>query len=402
VGGPQLIGIGAAREDDITGHPLYRTSATLADGREIIYFDETAGAPRVLHDSRDLPPVQHSSQTRYDALAGEWVAIAGHRQTRTYHPPADACPLCPSTQGHLTEIPSPAYDVVVFENRFPSFAGVGPGAELPGQHTADAPPADRTAAAPGFPVMSRQGLFQPQPGNGRCEVVCFTSDHRASMSSLPASRVRTVVDVWADRTSALAGHPGVQQVFCFENRGIEIGVTLEHPHGQIYGYPFITPVTSRMLSQVAQYRAVNGRNLFADIVIEEAAGPRVVASNEHWFAFVPFAARWPLEVHLYPRRQVPDLPALTDAERDAFVPVYLEVLRRMEGVFADTLPSITAWHQAPVFAGRDDFWLHLRLFSIRRAVGKLKYLAGSESAMGAFINDIAPEAAAQRLRAVVL
>jgi UDPglucose--hexose-1-phosphate uridylyltransferase len=84
------------------------------------------------------------------------------------------------------------------------------------------------------------------------------------------------------------------------------------------------------------------------------------------------------------------------------VPVYLEVLRRMEGVFADTLPSITAWHQAPVFAGRDDFWLHLRLFSIRRAVGKLKYLAGSESAMGAFINDIAPEAAAQRLREVVL
>jgi UDPglucose--hexose-1-phosphate uridylyltransferase len=74
----------------------------------------------------------------------------------------------------------------------------------------------------------------------------------------------------------------------------------------------------------------------------------------------------------------------------------------MEGVFADTLPSITAWHQAPVFAGRDDFWLHLRLFSIRRAVGKLKYLAGSESAMGAFINDIAPEAAAQRLREVVL
>jgi UDPglucose--hexose-1-phosphate uridylyltransferase len=356
---------------------VYRTAARLADGREIIYFDESPDATRDLHDSRDLPAVQHSSQVRYDALAGEWVAIAGHRQTRTYHPPADACPLCPSTPGHLTEIPSPAYDVVVFENRFPSFAGDGPG-------------------------VQRNGIFDPQPGNGRCEVVCFTSDHRASMSSLPASRIRTVVDVWADRTQALGRHPGVQQVFCFENRGVEIGVTLEHPHGQIYGYPFVTPVTSRMLNQVADYRNAHGRNLFEDVVAHESAGPRLVAGNEHWFAFVPFAARWPLEVHLYPRRRVPDLPALTDQQRDAFVPVYTEVLRRMEGVFADTLPSITGWHQAPVREGREDFWLHLRLFSIRRAVGKLKYLAGSESAMGAFINDIAPEAAARRLREVVL
>ena len=360
-----------------TGHRLYRTVTTLADGRELIYFDERPGAARKLHDGRDLPAVQHSSQARFDVLAGEWVAIAGHRQTRTYHPPANACPLCPSTPGNLTEIPSPAYDVVVFENRFPSFAGTGPAAQV-------------------------LGPFEPQPGNGRCEVVCFTSDHRASMSMLPNERIRTVLAVWTDRTRELGALRGVEQVFCFENRGVEIGVTLDHPHGQIYGYPFVTPVTAHMLEQVDRHRKSHGSNLFGDLLDVESTGPRVVAGNEHWIAFVPFPARWPIEVHLYPRRRVPDLPALDDEQRDAFVPIYREVLRRMEGVFDDTLPSITAWHQAPVSTGRDGFWAHLRLFSIRRAPGKIKALAGSESGMGAFINDIAPEAAAARLREVTI
>ncbi len=191
-------------------------------------------------------------------------------------------------------------------------------------------------------------------------------------------------------------------MFCFENRGAEIGVTLDHPHGQIYGYPFVTPVTSRMLDSVAAHAKSHGTNLFADLLAVEATGPRVIAGNEHWVAFVPFAARWPIEVHLYPRRRAPDLPALTDDERDAFVPVYREALARMEALFDEPLPLITGWHQAPVRTGRDSWWAHLRLTSIRRAPGKIKYLAGSESAMGAFINDTAPEEIAARLREVTI
>ena len=365
----------------MASHQVYPTSTTLADGRELIYFDESPGVDRSAPDSRDLPTVEHHSQVRYDALAGEWVAIAGHRQTRTYLPPANLCPLCPSTPENASEIPASGYDVVVFENRFPSFAGSGPAAGTAGE------PADLTAT---------------RPGNGRCEVVCFTSDHHATMSQLPASRARTVLDVWTDRTRALGQHEGVEQVFCFENRGIEIGVTLDHPHGQIYGYPFVTPVTARMLEQVAAHREAHGGNLFAELLAREIDGPRQIAANEHWVAFVPFAARWPIEVHLYPRRRVPDLPALTDGERDAFVPIYREALLRMEGLIPEPLPLITAWHQAPVRTGREDWWMHLRLTSIRRAPGKIKYLAGSESAMGAFINDTTPESVAVSLREVAL
>ncbi len=348
----------------------------MADGREIIYFDETPGAVRVLDDPRDLPPVESLSTARYDRLTGEWVGIAGHRQTRIYHPPADQCPLCPSSAGNASEIPSPTYDVVVFENRFPSFAGVGSPAEP-------------------------DGLFTTVPGNGRCEVVCFTSDHDATFSRLTPARVGTVLEAWIDRTSALSALPGIEQVFCFENRGEEIGVTLAHPHGQIYGYPFVTPHTAAMLRQVKLHRDTNGGNLFGDLIDAELTdGIRIVAQNSHWVAFVPFAGRWPIEVQVFPKVRVADLTELSAEQKLSLAPIYLEVLRRMEGVFDDTLPAITAWHQAPVRTGRDDFWLHLQIFTIRRSVGKLKYLAGSESAMGAFVNDIPPEMAAQRLRAV--
>ncbi len=346
----------------------------MADGRELLYFDETPDAPRVLTDPRDLPEVLPGSEVRYDALLGEWVGIAGHRQTRIYHPPADACPLCPSTPSNASEIPSADYDVVVFQNRFPSFAGAGA--------TADA-----------------GGLLDSRPGNGRCEVVCFTSDHTATLSTLPLSRMRTVVQAWTDRTATLSALPGVEQVFCFENRGVEIGVTLAHPHGQIYGYPFVTPKTAAAIRAVRAHREATGKDLFADILDGELTdGSRVVAQNDHWVAFVPFAARWPVEVHLYPHRQVRDLTELTESERAALASLYLDIIVRMEGVFDDTLPAITGVHQAPVHADAADYRLHVEVFSIRRDVGKLKFLAGSESAMGAFVNDISPELTAQRLR----
>lgn len=360
---------------------MKRTATTLADGRELIYFDDDAsanrGVVRELYDRRELPPQQHASELRYDPLLDEWVGVAAHRQDRTHLPPTDECPLCPSAPGRLTEIPSDDYDVVVFENRFPSFAEDTP-----------APP-----PLPGGDPFGRRA------GTGRCEVVCFTADHASSFADLTPERVRTVVDAWADRTSALSAIGDVEQVFCFENRGREIGVTLAHPHGQIYAYSFVTPRTDRMLAAARRHQERTGGNLFADVLAaERAARVRVVAESAHWTAFVPMAARWPYEVHLYPNRQVPDLPALSDEERDDFAPFYLDVLRRLDGLFDTPLPYISAWHQAPVRVGRETAYLHAQLFSVRRGAAKLKYLAGSESGMGVFVNDISPEWAAERLR----
>jgi UDPglucose--hexose-1-phosphate uridylyltransferase len=385
---------------------VWKSSGTLADGREIIYFDESPGLGRAeVPDTRPLEPMpgpgdEPDAGLRWDALRGEWVVIAAARQDRTFLPPPGECPLDPSRPGRPTEIPAPGYDVVVFENRFPSLRGGGhwpPGAAGEGSGlSSQSPQRTRSAARP-----PETGGVPVRPAYGRCEVVCFTSDHDGSFAGLTPERARTVIEAWADRTATLGGMDGIEQVYCFENRGEEIGVTLHHPHGQIYGFPFVTPRTATMLDQAQRYAEQTQGNLFDDLVAGEiAAGTRIVTRNEHWTAFVPAAARWPFEVQLFPARRVPDIPALEDAERAAFCALYLEVLHRLDALFGVPLPYIAAWHQAPgrdAFA-RSEFGLHLQVLSVRRAPGKLKYLAGTESGMGVWINDVLPEEAAQRLR----
>jgi UDPglucose--hexose-1-phosphate uridylyltransferase len=355
--------------------PARKTTIRLADGRELHYFGVVPPRPADYPDLRDLTPVQVRSQARWDPLLGEWVVVAGHRQDRTFQPAADQCPLCPSAPGRSTEIPAPAYDVVVFENRFPAFRS--------GQ-------ADQAC---------REGLLAARPAGGQCEVVCFSQDHDASFADLSEAQVATVLAAWTDRSIELARLPGVAQVYCFENRGVEVGVTLPHPHGQIYAFPFVAPRTSRMLARAASYRQETGRNLFDDNLAAELAAPeRIVQAGLHWVAFVPYAAHWPYEVHVYPRARVPGLTALSAPARAEFGALYLDLLGRFDRLFDSQAPYISAWHQAPVRPASQDFALHLELFTIRRAPGKLKYLAGSESGMGAFANDVAPEAAAERLR----
>ncbi|GHD14796.1 galactose-1-phosphate uridylyltransferase [Streptomyces violarus] len=350
---------------------MKKTSTRLADGRELIYYDLRDDSVRDAADRRPLDRTVTTSEIRRDPLLGDSVAIASHRQGRTYHPPADECPLCPSEGDRLSEIPDSSYDVVVFENRFPSLAG----------------------------------------DSGRCEVVCFTSDHNVSFAGLTEEQAGLVLEAWTDRTSELSHLPSVEQVFCFENRGAEIGVTLQHPHGQIYAYPFTTPRTALTLRSVATHKEMTGgENLFDAVLERELADERVILEGEHWVAFVPYAAHWPYEVHLYPKRRVPDLLGLDEDARTEFPKIYLELLRRFDRIFGEgepPTPYIAAWHQAPFgaleeFDGvvREDFALHLELFTIRRTSGKLKFLAGSESGMNVFINDVPPERAAERLREV--
>jgi UDPglucose--hexose-1-phosphate uridylyltransferase len=355
----------------------YRQHTTLADGRDLFYYDLREGADRSAPDTRELPETATSSQIRWDPLFSEWVVIAGHRQSRTYKPPTSMCPLCPSSEGKATEIPAPDYDVAVFENRFPSLAEEA---------------AEAFAEVLDFP-------FRSGPGTGRCEVVCFTSDHNTSFAQLSPEHARTVIDALADRTVELSGIADVQYVFCFENRGEEIGVTLSHPHGQIYGYPFVPPRMLRAAQTAADYQAEHGACLRCELLEQEvAAGARIINRTEYWTALVPFAARWPYEARLIANRHVGSLPALTDEERDDLARAYLDLLQRFDRLFDTPTPYIAGWHQAPVRQFTDSWHLGAEVFTIRRAAGKLKYLAGSESGAAVWINDISPEIAAARLR----
>ncbi|GEE03757.1 galactose-1-phosphate uridylyltransferase [Gordonia spumicola] len=312
-------------------------------------------------DRRDLTVrTDSASDIRVDRATGDRVIVAPARQERTYLPPRRMCPLCPDPDGRSSEIPADDYRVAVFENRFPSLSG------------------DR----------------------GRCEVVCFTSDHDGSFARLSREHARLVLDVLAHRTVTLLDRDDVAEVHCFENRGEEIGVTLAHPHGQIYAYPFVTRRTDAMMRSAAAHRAATGADLFASILDEEVtAGVRVVIATEHTTAFVPYAARWPAEVHVYPNRAVHHLGELTDAEADDLADVYLRILRAYDAMYAAPLPYIASWHQYR--SGSVEGRLHAELFSIRRSADKVKFLAGSESARDAFITDRAPEDIAADLRAAL-
>ena len=347
-------------------------SAALADGRELIYFDDegTALSDNRRPDTRDLDPRAATAEMRLDALTGDWVSIASHRNKRAFLPPANACPLCPTTESNPSELPD-LFDVAVFENKSPAF-GPDLGSQAPGDF--------------GFGVSA--------PATGRCEVVVFSPEHSGSLGEMPVSRVRTVVEAWRSRTEALQALPGVVEVFPFENRGQEIGVTLHHPHGQIYAYPFVTPTTQKLLGNIERY----GDNFFEDLLKFEQSSSRVVLESDSFTAYVPFAARWPIELHLLPHRAASDFTELTAAELDELAQVYSRLLRAIDDVYSTPTPYISAWHQAPLIAGRERVRMQLQITSPRRAADKLKYLAGSESAKGAFISDVTPESVAEVLR----
>ena len=343
----------------------------LSDGRDILYFDD-AGSPAAsmpppaderLPEARPAP-----GELRLDALVDEWVIHAPHRQERTHLPAAADCPLCPTRDDARTEIPAPAYDVVVFENRFPS-----------------------------LPASSAGG--RPEASGGRSEVVVYADDHEAQFASLPPERHRTIAEAWAHRERELRDDPATAQAFVFENRGEPIGVTLHHPHGQIYAYPFVPPRAGRMRDIAREHRSRTGSCLGCDLLGAELdAGRRIVAEDPIGVAYVPHAARWPYEVHVVPRRHAASLTDLDADERFALVRLQADVLGRLDALFGTRVPYMAGWF--PIARDTDPADHHLRLDIVtpQRDAGKLKYLAGSESLMGAFIGDVLPEVAARHLR----
>ncbi|MCA1687580.1 MAG: galactose-1-phosphate uridylyltransferase [Actinobacteria bacterium] len=319
------------------------------------------------------------NQLRWDPTLREWVAYATHRQDRTFLPPAEYCPLCPTKPGGFpTEVPRESYDIVVFENKFPSFSPEAPEPDEPGD------PLTPTA-----------------PGRGVCEVVLYSDEHGATLAGMSERRIRNLVEVWADRYEDLGSLDYVDYVFIFENKGEAIGVTLHHPHGQIYAYPFVPPRPKKELEAARRYRDENdGRCLHCDLLAgEHEDGRRLVAKEEHFTAFVPFYAHFPYEAHVYARRCAPSIADLADEERRDLARVLKRLLMGYDRLFGFSLPYMMVMHQAPT-DGDDHGGIahfHIEFYPPNRTADKLKYLAGSETGAGAYIVDALPEETARTL-----
>lgn len=311
-------------------------------------------------------------ELRFDPLRSQWVAYATARNDRTFLP-TEFCPLCPTGVGGASQVPLDTFEVVVFENRFPAF---GP---------------DRREGRPVRPSTT-----------GGCEVVVYTPEHELTLAQLPLDRVRLLVDVWADRYLELGSRGDVTYVYIFENKGEEVGVTLHHPHGQIYALPFVPPFAQAELDASRRHLEAEGRCLHCVEIERELNGPRLVlsqSSTSSMVAFVPNAARWPYEVHLYSRRHVSSIAELDAAERLDLAQALLDVTGMYDRHFGFSTPYVMAMHQAPTDGDKwPEAHLHIEFYPPHRRSDRLKYLAGVELGAGTFVNDTRPEDTATQLR----
>jgi len=303
------------------------------------------------------------SELRFDALRAEEVVYAIHRQERTFLPSREHCPLCPTRPGKPpTEIPYPAFEIAVFENRFPAF---------------EAP-------------------------RGAAEVIVYTDEHEGSLATLSAERVEALMWVWRHRYAELGAREDVRYVMIFENRGVEVGVTLHHPHGQVYAYPFLPPVPEKELQADARAGGCAVCELMAS---ELRDGRRVIYDENGVACYVPFAARWAFEVHVVLRAHRTSLLECDAAELRSLGRALKSLVRGYDALFDRPFPYVMAVHQAPAGAAppgpAPGGHVHVEFYPPLRSADKLKYLAGSEQGAGTFIADTIPEESAATLREAI-
>lgn len=320
------------------------------------------------------------SELRWNPLLEEWVVTATHRQERTYHPPPNYCPLCPTAPGGFpTEVPAENYEIVVFENKFPSF---------------------RTPAP--VPAVEGNELHPVTLSAGVCEVVLYSPEHHTTLADQSIEHIHHLVRVWRDRYESLSARAEVKYVFIFENKGEVIGVTLAHPHGQIYAFPCIPPKVERELAASRAHFDRTGCCLICDVIADEKQdGRRIVDENEAFLAVIPFYARYPYEVHIFAKRHLQAMSDFTSAEERALAQMLKTVLVQYDRLFGFSFPYMMVIHQRPTDGADYSYYhFHIEFYPPHRTATKIKYLAGVESGAGTFINDTLPEEKAAEMRAV--
>jgi UDPglucose--hexose-1-phosphate uridylyltransferase len=280
------------------------------------------------------------SELRWHPLLDQWVVVTAHRQDRPQMP-ADWCPFCPGS-GRVPE----HYDVLLYPNDFPAFS------------------------------------FDDPNAPGVCDVVLYSPEHNRRPSELSVEQWEKIVALWTRRSAELMADSRVKNVTVFENAGEAVGVTMPHPHGQIYAFPFVPPRVERELKSGGSYAKV--------LEDELRDGRRIILENAGFVAFAPYFARFPYETQIYPRRDVRGLGDLTAQESKDLASILSAMRRKYDALFGCPMPLMMLVHQ---FSR-----LYVEFLPLQRSSTKLKYLAAVESGTGAFLNDVVPEEAAEALR----
>jgi UDPglucose--hexose-1-phosphate uridylyltransferase len=309
------------------------------------------------------------SELRWHPLLRQWVAVAANRQHRPQMP-ADWCPFCPGS-GRVPD----NYDVYLYPN---DFAALRQDSE---------------------PFAPQEELFATTGARGSCDVVLYSPEHTLPPSKLTVEQWAKVVGLWRKRSGELMSREDVAYVAVFENTGVAIGVTMPHPHGQIYSFPFLPPLVEREMESASRYFGEHGKCLYCEILAGELKdGARIVAENEGFVAFLPFYGRFPTEMNIYSRRHFGALEDMTEAETGQLAAMLSEVRRKYDALYGMPMPLMMLVRQRAAREQGEWFHFHIDFLPIQRSETKLKYLAAVESGCGTFLNDTRAEEMAARLR----
>lgn len=315
------------------------------------------------------------TELRYNPLLRDWVMVASNRQERPNLPPA-GCPFCPGS-GRVPD----DYDVLAYPNDFPALS-----------------------ADPPLPDEFSTSLYETAPAYGRCEVILYSPEHHATLPTLPVPHIRKLIDLWANRFADLERDPKHEYILIFENRGPEVGVTMPHPHGQLYAYPYVPLKIRTELESCRDHHAIAGTCLICDIRREEETyGGRMILQSEHFSAFIPFFTHYPYGVFVVSRAHKTAITDFDAAERDDLARILRDLTRGMDALFDREFPYMMVLHQRPVNGADVEPWyhFHIEFYPPLRDAHRLKFLASSETGAWAPCNPAAVELTAPALREAV-
>lgn len=313
------------------------------------------------------------AELRKHPLTNDWIMIASHRQNRPQMP-KDYCPFCPGS-GKVPE----HYDVYKYDNDFPALS--------------QDPPAPDPVA---------NGFFETAPAYGKCEVILYSPEHTITLPELPADHIKKLVDLWVERFQAIKADEKIKYVFIFENRGELVGVTMPHPHGQIYGYPFLPKKLELEVENAKRYLKEKDDCLFCEMLRQEVAfEQRVIFRNEHFTVFLPFFTEYPYGVYIMSNAHRPTIADFTEEERFSLAETLRRTTGMLDSLFGYKFPYMMCMYNAPV-NGEDPsayFHWHIAFYPPMRSADKVKFNASSETGAWAHCNPTCPEETAKELRA---
>lgn len=312
------------------------------------------------------------AELRWHPLIEDWVMIASHRQNRPQMP-KDWCPFCPGSG----KVPD-QFDVYEYDNDFPALS--------------QNPPEPDDVAT---------DFFKVKPAYGKCEVILYSPEHTVTLPELSVDHISKLVDLWIERFNAIKADDKIKYVFIFENRGEAVGVTMPHPHGQIYGYSVVPKKLQLEVNSAKKYLSENGKCIFCDMLEKETeAEKRIIFKTEHFTVFLPFFCEYPYGVYIMANRHISNIAEFTDEEKRDFAKVMKEATGMLDSLFGFKFPYMMCMHNAPV-NGEDPseyFHFHVEFFPPMRSADKIKFNASSETGAWAHCNPTAPEAKAEELR----